>query len=297
MGARFFAAWHAGVVGESVEFFRSSPAARWFTMAGPARGYRVDPNGEIVLGVVTAGAMLVRRGGVHYVFGPGEACVWDASAVHAGTPLGCAEWHARVIVLEAPAIEDHLEEIELVRTGVTFPDPRVADPSLVARLVATHRCANDPDAPWLARDAMLAECVGAVVASVGAGPPPQRALSRQRARRDPALRRACEYLRARLTGNVALEDLATAAGVSRFRILRLFREAFGAPPHRYQLAQRIAFARRLLEARRAVGDVALETGFADQAHLHRHFVATIGVTPGRYARAFGGGVQERTRSS
>jgi AraC-like DNA-binding protein len=31
---------------------------------------------------------------------------------------------------------------------------------------------------------------------------------------------------------------------------------------------------------------ALEFGFADQAHLTRHFLRTIGVTPGEYQRAF-----------
>jgi transcriptional regulator GlxA family with amidase domain len=35
--------------------------------------------------------------------------------------------------------------------------------------------------------------------------------------------------------------------------------------------------------------VAVATGFVDQAHLHRHFVRTLGITPHRYARAVTGG--------
>jgi len=79
--------------------------------------------------------------------------------------------------------------------------------------------------------------------------------------------------------------------MSRFRFLRLFRDALGMPPHRFQVAQRIALARRMLESGRSVGDTAVATGFADQSHLHRHFVRTLGITPGAYAAAFGADAQ------
>ena len=46
--------------------------------------------------------------------------------------------------------------------------------------------------------------------------------------------------------------------------------AYGLPPHRFQLAQRIRVARRLLERGVAAGDVAQQTGFFDQSHPYRH---------------------------
>jgi AraC-like DNA-binding protein len=33
--------------------------------------------------------------------------------------------------------------------------------------------------------------------------------------------------------------------------------------------------------------VALDSGFFDQSHFHRHFKAIVGVTPGEYASASG----------
>ena len=78
----------------------------------------------------------------------------------------------------------------------------------------------------------------------------------RRARRDPALRRACELLGDDLARNVTLAEVAAAAGVSRHRLTRLFRAAFGLPPHRFVLAQRIRAARRLLERGVAPGEVA-----------------------------------------
>jgi AraC-like DNA-binding protein len=103
-------------------------------------------------------------------------------------------------------------------------------------------------------------------------------------RDDPALQRARDYLGDRLPDRVTLDELAAAAGTDKFRIVRLFRAATGMPPHRYQLAQRIRLARRMLERGVPIAEVAAATGFVDQSHLHRHFRRTLGMTPASYAR-------------
>ena len=116
---------------------------------------------------------------------------------------------------------------------------------------------------------------------------------RAAARRDPALRRACELLGDDLARNVTLAEVAAAAGVSRHRLTRLFRAAYGLPPHRFVLAQRIRAARRLLErGARSRRRSPQQTGFFDQSHLHRHFTRTLGMTPGAYAAALRSDVQD-----
>jgi len=87
-------------------------------------------------------------------------------------------------------------------------------------------------------------------------------------------------------------ELAAAARVSRHRLTRLFRAAYGLPPHRFVLAQRIRAARRLLERGTAPAEVAAQTGFFDQSHLHRHFTRTLGMTPAAYAAALRSDVQD-----
>ena len=105
-------------------------------------------------------------------------------------------------------------------------------------------------------------------------------------RDDPALQRARDYLGDRLPDQVTLDELAAAAGTDKFRLVRLFRAATGMPPHRYQLAQRIRLARRMLERGVPIAEVAAATGFADQSHLHRHFRRGLDLTPREYARRF-----------
>ncbi|WP_224364818.1 helix-turn-helix transcriptional regulator [Hyalangium versicolor] len=99
-----------------------------------------------------------------------------------------------------------------------------------------------------------------------------------------AVRRAREYLHAHAPEGVSLEELATAVGLSKFHLARVFARDTGLPPHTYQ--QRLRLWRALPLLRRGVpaGEVAYTLGFADQAHFARSFKASYGMTPRRYAR-------------
>jgi AraC-like DNA-binding protein len=245
-------------------------------MSGATTGYAVDPVGEYVVGVMVAGAMRVRRGRECFVFAPGDVCAWDPSAAHRGTPYGCTRWEARLVILELPALEWILRGPELL--DLCFSSPLVRDARLAQRFVELHRTLETPS--WaLERETLLANWLGDVTDGTQSVDDRRRA-----ARRDPALRRASELLRDELAGNVRLDELARGAGVSRHRLSRLFRTAYGMPPHRFQLAHRIGVARRMLERGVAVAEVAQATGFFDQSHMHRHFRRTLGMTPARYAR-------------
>jgi AraC-like DNA-binding protein len=261
----------------SVRVWRSEVAGGCLCMSGTTTGYAVEPAGEYVVGVVLAGAMRVRRGRERLVFGPGDVCAWDPSAAHRGTAYGCRRWTARLVVLEPAALDEILGDRQPLALDLRFPQPLIRDVRLAQRFVELHRALETRS--WaLERDTLLADWLHDAGGGAQTGGEPRRA------RRDPALRRACELLHDELPANVTLAELERAAGVSRHRLSRLFRVAFGMPPHRFQLAQRIRLARRMLERGVAVADVAQATGFFDQSHLHRHFRATLGMTPAGYAR-------------
>jgi AraC-like DNA-binding protein len=271
---------------DGVRVWRADVGDGVLCMHGVTSSYDVDPVGEYVVGMVLAGGMEVRRGRERHVFGAGDLCTWDPSARHQGRPWRSPAWEARLIVLEVPAIEDVVRDPEGAGGDVEFESVRVRDHALGQRFLSLHLALEAPS--WaLERDTLLAECLRDLTAA----PPGPLATSRA-ARRDPALRRACELLADDLAGNLTLQALAAAAGVSRHRLTRLFRAAYGLPPHRFQLAQRIRVARRLLERGVAAGDVAQQTGFFDQSHLHRHFRRTLGMTPARYAGAVRSDVQD-----
>jgi len=83
------------------------------------------------------------------------------------------------------------------------------------------------------------------------------------------------------------DDLAAAAGCSRYAAYRAFRQVYGLAPSDYQRELRVRTARRLLTAGVEPAMAAAEAGFADQAHLTRWFRRYYGVTPGAYRAAAG----------
>jgi AraC family transcriptional regulator len=100
-----------------------------------------------------------------------------------------------------------------------------------------------------------------------------------------ARRRVLALMAASVETGVSVETLAQEAGLSPAHFARAFTRSVGRPPHQHLLALRLERARALLGAADArLSDVALRTGFADQAHFTRQFRRAFGVTPGAVLR-------------
>jgi len=93
----------------------------------------------------------------------------------------------------------------------------------------------------------------------------------------------------RLGEPLTLADLAGHARMSVRTFTRRFREETGISPLRWLAAQRIAYARQLLESTdSSVERVAADAGFGTPASLRQHLRAAIGVAPLAYRRTFRG---------
>jgi AraC-like DNA-binding protein len=268
---------------DRVRMWRAAEEDRVLFMAGQTTHYTMEPRGEYVFGIVADQPMSSRRGREHRLVAPGELVAWDPSNAHTGTAVGGRPWKSRLMVVEIAdlaALASDGEGSPLV--DVTFPEPVISDPELAAAFLRLHVAFEAPSTR-LERDELLAEWLSLLIERSSAvrksrlpfSPPDYR-----------ALRLALDYLRDRPERNIGLDELATAAGIGKFRLIRLIREHTGLPPHALQIAHRIRRARRLLEAGRTIAETAAATGFADQSHLHRHLRRGLGVTPLDYQRRF-----------
>ena len=97
-----------------------------------------------------------------------------------------------------------------------------------------------------------------------------------------ALKRARQYLDTQKTRVVHSVELEAVTGLTRYELARQFRVMCGTSQYRYLLMRRLDFARQQLIQDRSLVEVAIEAGFADQAHFSRMFKATFGITPARY---------------
>jgi AraC-like DNA-binding protein len=111
-------------------------------------------------------------------------------------------------------------------------------------------------------------------------------LARRLARKDPRseIDRTRRILEDRFAEPVTLDELTDEVGLSKFHLLRLFRDEVGTTPHAYHLHVRISRARQMLDEGISAAEVALACGFADQAHFTRCFKHIVGFTPAAFAR-------------
>ncbi len=103
------------------------------------------------------------------------------------------------------------------------------------------------------------------------------------------LKRVLDFIEANLHASIGLDDLAQAAGLSPNHFLRVFKLATGETPYHYLRTRRLERARTLLaENTMPLAELALECGFANQAHFTAAFSRELGISPGRYRRAVRG---------
>ena len=99
------------------------------------------------------------------------------------------------------------------------------------------------------------------------------------------LKRVVEFIEAHLEAHIGLEDLARLADLSPYHFLRVFKLATGETPYQFLRGRRIERARALLVGHdMPLAELALECGFANQAHFTAAFTRELGVSPGRFRR-------------
>ncbi|AXP02903.1 AraC-type DNA-binding protein [Pseudomonas sp. 43mfcvi1.1] len=98
----------------------------------------------------------------------------------------------------------------------------------------------------------------------------------------PGLMRAAQFIHDHCSEALKLEDICIAAQLSPSYLSRAFKRHYGMTPHAFLVNRRIQFARRQLREGKLIADVALDSGFADQAHFQRAFKQHLAATPGQY---------------
>ena len=87
------------------------------------------------------------------------------------------------------------------------------------------------------------------------------------------------------TRSARIEDLAAEACVSRRQLERDFGHWIGTSPRHLAQVSRLQAVSRKAQAGASLADIAVDTGFADQAHMTRAVRQLTGLTPQRFVRS------------
>lgn len=101
------------------------------------------------------------------------------------------------------------------------------------------------------------------------------------------VRRVTSMIEADISARLTNAELAKATRLSTNHFARAFRKSFACTPHKYVLQRRIVRAKVLMSSSDDVlSQIALDCGFADQAHFCTVFRTIQGETPNVWRRRF-----------
>lgn len=231
------------------------------------------------LGIITGGRSTYVNGRLCERVGPGAVVIMNPEEVHACNPLEDSPWSYRMLYLDTAWLAGRQQELGFAGDRGFRPSAtRLSHaPGLYRATAALCRLLDEPAAELLAKEAALVGFVADLHDHLD--PPPEC-----RAEVHRPLARAAEFIRDNYTRSLRLDDICAAAGLSQSHLIRAFKGQYGMTPHAYLVNRRIQFCRARLRQGRPIAEVALEAGFADQAHLQRAFKRHVAATPGQYRR-------------
>lgn len=267
---------------EKTSFWRAPRFGNMECMAATFVTHKFAPHAHdtFSIGAIEAGCQIASIRGEREFTGPGALYLLNPGEIHDGAPGVSAGYRYRMIYPEVDVLKAILEDV----TGRSFHGmPNFSrqllhDGELADRFHAAHRLVESGQDALAAEEAMYRVLL-AMFTRYG-----NTIISPVAAHGRAGVGRARDFLAENFASDIGLEELAGIAGLSRAHFIRAFRREFFITPHAFQTDMRIREARRLLRNGAAPSEAAAECGFADQAHLTRHFKARTGVTPAVFRR-------------
>ncbi|MGL6241548.1 helix-turn-helix domain-containing protein [Pseudomonas sp.] len=229
------------------------------------------------IGAITAGRSTYLHEQSEFQVSVGTVVLMNPDDVHACNPIDDQPWSYLMLYVETPWLTDlqhqlgFSQDLAFRRFSVTH----TRDGHLFAGLNVLYEILADPLQDVLCKHSAAVEFFTDVQ---------QRLNPIDQPLREPnfKLERAADFIRDNCTQLLKLEDICAAAQLSPSYLIRAFKQHFGMTPHAFLVNRRIQFARDQLRRGKLIADVALEAGFADQAHFQRAFKQHLAATPGQY---------------
>lgn len=259
--------------------FRSSPMFGGVDMMSARfvrHSFAPHSHDELMIGVMHAGVKSFRCAGAREYASPGDLVVVNPGEMHTGEREHGAELTYAALYVSEAALSAILER------------PR-GTPTIVGRTVIEDRDVwplfNTAHRLAMAGDDIAASEAMACGVSLLFQRYEDDCHVHSEADCPTAVYRAIEFLESRACEHVSLEDASKVSGVGLFHLIRLFQKHLGLTPYAYLTQVRIAKSRQLLRSGEPIAQVALDVGFADQAHFTKRFKQLTGTTPAFYARS------------
>lgn len=267
---------------ETQEFWRHAAFRELGLLKARFREHRYDRHTHdgYVIALITEGCERVRIGRQEVLAPAGSVLVVNPEEWHDGQAGAEQGWAYRTFYPSVALLSEIAAELGRPHVPL-FPQALLDDPELVRLLTAAHAESTSPEATRA--ETSLLTALRRLILQHGDNDRPTEPLDRSGSQR--RFSRYKQVIEDGLADEIDLQGLATAAGVTRFQVIRDFKKLTGSTPATFIRDRRLRRANRLIQEGASLADAAFAAGFADQSHLSRSFRAVHGITPGMFQKA------------
>ena len=242
--------------------------------------YTLHTHDTFAIGVITFGSEVFQRGRRLWIGYPGQIVVVNPGEVHDGYGGDERGWMYNVFYPASSLLIQAIADTTEADTGRVpyFPQGVIQDPYLFDLMLRLHQTLEQSPSR-LERDSRFLWTMTQLVSRHAT----QSIADKTPGHEPQSIQHARDYIQQNYAENITLKELAAVSGLSPYHFLRVFRRDMGLTPHAYLNHVRVLRARDLLRQGCPIAQAAVNVGFVDQSHLHRHFKRIVGVTPGQYA--------------
>lgn len=229
------------------------------------------------VGIITGGRSSYVNGAHNEVVEQGTLVVMNPGDVHVCNPVDRAAWSYLMFYLDAAWVGRIQAELRGTAETAFRPYARAALPAphLADAGIRLFALLTDADSDRFTREVCITDFVGLLDCELAP-------LTAAHTDAGAKIELAARHIDAHFAQALRLEDLCATADLSASYLIRAFKKRYGVAPHEYQTNRRIQFGKARLREGIPIAQVALEAGFADQAHFQRIFKRLTAATPGQY---------------
>jgi predicted branched-subunit amino acid permease len=206
--------------------------------------FRKHTHDEFAIGAIEEGAQrFFHGGGTHVIVGGGMISV-NPDEVHDGQTADADGYRYRITYIHPDMVGEILSELfDHGNAFSWFKSPMTYDPQLSACLCYAHRLMEQDGNDFMEAQTSLMRVVAETFLRYGENRRSPRPAGKSR----EVVGKALEYISRHATENISLEEIAKAAGLSRYHFLRRFKATTGLPPHAYLIQQRVRLGKKAIE--------------------------------------------------
>ena len=243
---------------------------------GSKREYKAHMHSTFSLGAVDSGEVEYKVKNQSSLLSIGSLALINPEALHscnAITEKGRSYYMLYLDVAWCLQVQQSLWDVD---DFVPVRQIRLDNSILYQQYCQTMQMVMGGETHLMAKEQLLVELLSAVFKKSCSGQ------TNATSRVDERIEKLKELLSTSLKDDLTLTEVSEKIHANPYTFLRLFKKSTGITPHAYRMNCRIEQAKNYLRQGKDISETALECGFYDQSHLHRHFKAMTTVTPKEY---------------